>query len=111
LAREAVAEILGSGCSAPVTGQIMDQAAEALLERRDGHVGWLLERLKEPRVIQILEPVLAGTGPILTENPDDQPYCLDLGLVVPDRSGNLRPANALYAEAMSRLLAEQISDV
>ncbi|MDR2456257.1 MAG: hypothetical protein LBE49_06670 [Deltaproteobacteria bacterium] len=51
LAFEAVTEILKNQYSEPVTGPIIDLAAGALIKRRDTHIDYLLERLREPRVI------------------------------------------------------------
>jgi hypothetical protein len=86
----------------------VDQAAETLIKRRDTHILSLLKLLKEPRIIEIMDPVLAGTQGVAAQNPDDRGYCLDLGLVALDENDNLRPANAIYREVMSRTLTDQI---
>lgn len=39
---------------------MMDDVAERLIMRRDTHIDSLLERLKEPRVRQVIEPVITG---------------------------------------------------
>jgi hypothetical protein len=107
LAYEAVVEILKNDYSKAVTADIIEQAAEALIKRRDAHIDSLLERLKEPRVIRVMDSVFAGTPAKSLKNPDDRQYCLDLGLVVED-NGKLRPANAIYQEVMSRVLTDEI---
>ncbi|MDR2605035.1 MAG: ATP-binding protein, partial [Desulfovibrio sp.] len=62
LARQAVDEDFAGDRGIPVTADHMDAAAEALMLRRDTHIDSLLERLKEPRVRKVIEPVLAGLG-------------------------------------------------
>jgi hypothetical protein len=111
LAYEAVTEILNNDHSTTITGALMDQAAEALIRRRDTHIDSLLERLKEPRVIQVMDSVFSGTISQAPLGSDDRRYCLDLGLVSLDQDGNLRPANAIYKEVMSRVITDEIQHV
>jgi hypothetical protein len=108
LANEAVVKILKKDYQTPVTGAHIDQAAENLIQRRDVHIDSLLERLKEPRVYRIMDSVFAGTVSSGLDHSDDRKYCLDLGLVVSDGNGCLRPANSLYKEVMSRVITDQI---
>jgi type II secretory pathway predicted ATPase ExeA len=109
LARECVEEILNSDFTQPVTGALIDQAAEVLLRRRDTHIDSLLERLKEPRVRKILEPVILGTEPVESTLSDDCQYVLDLGLLKrEDRA--LKPANPIYAEVILRTLSYDTQD-
>jgi hypothetical protein len=108
LAYEAVTEILKKQYSEPITGPLIDLAAEALIKRRDTHIDSLLERLKEPRVIRVMDPVFAGTKSKISLGSDDRQYCLDLGLVTEGEDRNLRPANGIYQEIMSRALTDDI---
>ncbi|MDR2199011.1 MAG: AAA-like domain-containing protein [Deltaproteobacteria bacterium] len=108
LAYECVVKILKKNYAETVTANIMDQAAEAIIKNRTTHIDSLKERLKEPRVIKVMDSVFAGTPGVLLHNSDDRQYCLDLGLVVEDGDSNLCPANAIYSEVMSRLLTDEI---
>jgi hypothetical protein len=104
LAREGVEKLLKNDSTQPVTGALIDQAAEVLLRRRDTHIDSLLERLKEPRVRKIVEPVILGTEPVESTLSDDCQYVLDLGLLKrEDRT--LKPANPIYAEVILRTLS------
>jgi type II secretory pathway predicted ATPase ExeA len=88
----------------PVTADHIDQAKEILIQRRDTHLDSLAERLREPRVRRIIEPILAGTllgGDVL---PDDQDFVLDLGLVRRGQGGGLVIANPIYKEVIPREL-------
>jgi hypothetical protein len=104
LARECVEELLENDYARPVTAALMDEAAEVILRRRDTHIDSLLERLKEPRVRQIIEPVILGNEPVESTLSDDCQYVLDLGLLKrEDRT--LKPANPIYAEVILRTLS------
>jgi hypothetical protein len=108
LALEAVVEILKNDYQKAITASLIDQAAHRIIMHRDTHIDSLMERLKEPRVINVMDSVFAGTpGKVLT-NPDDRQYCLDLGLVVEDDNKNLQPSNQIYSEVMSRMLTDEI---
>ncbi|MCX5822239.1 MAG: ATP-binding protein, partial [Deltaproteobacteria bacterium] len=104
LARECVEKLLKNDYARPVTAELIDEAAEELLCRRDTHIDSLLERLKEPRVRRIVEPVILGTEPVESTLSDECQYVLDLGLLKrEDRT--LKPANPIYAEVILRTLA------
>ncbi len=85
----------------------MRAAREALILRNDSHLDQLSDKLKEPRVRSVIEPML--TGQILDFKSTDRQYLFDLGLIRQDAEG-LRPANAIYAEIMPRVLADNAAD-
>jgi hypothetical protein len=104
LARQAVDDDLAGDHGITVTAGHMDAAAEALMLRRDTHMDSLLERLKEPRVRNVVEPMLCGGKAEVDPLADDTKFCLDLGLVVRTPAGALRPANPMYRDIMVRTL-------
>ncbi|MDR2198863.1 MAG: AAA-like domain-containing protein [Deltaproteobacteria bacterium] len=108
LAYEIVVKILNNDYAKTITADLMDHAAEAIIKNRTTHIEYLKERLKEPRVIKVMDSVFAGATGFVLNKSDDRRYCLDLGLVVEDEDNNLRPANAIYSEVMSRLLSDEI---
>ena len=81
----------------------MREAREALILRNDSHLDQLMDKLKEPRVRAVIEPML--TGELSNPGEADRQYLLDLGLI---RSGDngLMPANGIYAEVLPRVLAD-----
>ncbi len=81
----------------------MRAAREALILRNDSHLDQLTDKLKEPRVRAVIEPML--TGQIFVPSDADRQYLIDLGLVRQSKSG-LEPANGIYAEVMPRVLSE-----
>ena len=102
LARQAV-EKLVSDRSVPIDAGTIEAAKEALILRRDTHLDSLIERLREPRVRRVIEPIVAGESlpPDLLD--DDVRFALDLGLIVTTRQG-LEIANPIYREVIPRAL-------
>ncbi|NEV63728.1 ATP-binding protein [Thiorhodococcus minor] len=88
----------------PIDRDMIEQAKEALIARRVTHLDQLADKLREPRVRAVIEPMLAGTS--LGEVPiDDIEYLLDLGLLRQDPAGGLVVANPMYREVLPRMLA------
>jgi hypothetical protein len=103
LARQAT-QFLAPDPKTPITVKIIERAKEILIERQDTHLDSLAERLREPRVRQIIEPMLAGRE--LGDVPyDDLRFVLDLGLCRLDVGGGLVIANPIYREVLPRVLA------
>ena len=88
----------------PITMEHVNRAKEVLIVRQDTHLDSLAERLREPRVRQIIEPMLVGRtlGDVPT---DDIRFVLDLGLCRMDPAGGLVVANPIYGEVIPRMLA------
>ena len=108
LARQAV-EKLAPDPAQPITPAIIERAKEILIERQDTHLDSLAERLREPRVRRIIEPMLAGLT--LGDVPqDDRRFLFDLGLVRRDPDGGLTIANPIYREVIPRVLAQGTQD-
>ena len=102
LAKEAVEELVPDP-SRPITPAVIDAAKEELIRRQDTHLDSLAERLRETRVRQIIEPLLAGEAlPAVPE--DDLRYVLDLGLVHRSPEGGIVIANPIYREVIPRSL-------
>lgn len=80
----------------------MRAAREALILRNDSHLDQLADKLKEPRVRSVIEPML--TGNLINPGEADRQYLLDLGLIRVGDQG-LMPANGIYAEVLPRVLA------
>ncbi|MDR1536042.1 MAG: ATP-binding protein, partial [Planctomycetota bacterium] len=104
LARQVVEDDLKRDYSIPVTAGHIDGAADALMKRRDTHIDSLLDRLKEPRVQKVIEPMLTGADNEVSLLHDDTKFCLDLGLVKIGAAGALEPANPIYREVIVRSL-------
>ena len=84
----------------PLTERDVFEAREALILRRDTHIDQLTDKLREPRVRRVVEPLLGGGDAHF--QPRDVEYLRDLGLVAPDLP--LRIANPIYTEVVPREL-------
>ncbi len=103
LARESVEE-LAPDPATPITPAIIERAKENLIERQETHLDSLAEKLREPRVRHIIEPMLAGQ--LLKDVPqDDIRYVIDLGLARTTNGSSLEIANPIYREVIPRALA------
>lgn len=103
LARQ-LTEVLVPDATRAITADDVDDAKEVLIRRQDTHLDSLVDRLREPRVRSILEPMLAGG--VLGDVPeDDVRFALDLGLVRMDPAGGLEVANPIYREIIVRELS------
>jgi hypothetical protein len=108
LAKEIVEEMV-TDPSKPITIEHFQQAKEILIQRKDTHLDSLVERLREPRIKAIIEPMLAGKE--LGETPDDdRQFLVDLGLVRRDPEGGLVIANPIYREVIPRVLVGGTQD-
>ena len=81
----------------------MDRAKEILIERRDTHLDSLVDRLREPRVKRVLEPILAGEFLSPDVLDDDIQFEKDIGLIATGPAG-LEIANPIYREVIPRAL-------
>ncbi len=103
LARECVEEIHDFDYTAPITAEDIATAKERIIRRRDTHVDSLMERLREPRVRRIVEPLILGGERSVSVNDEDYRYIQDLGLLREEK-GALVPSNRMYAEIIGRYL-------
>ena len=103
LAKLAVEELQQDATQAIRTTEI-EQAKQILLERQETHLDSLVKRLREPRVRNIIEPILAGNS--FSDLPDDDlRFALDLGLVRRMNGGGIVIANPIYREVIPTMLA------
>jgi hypothetical protein len=91
----------------PVTRDKVMEAREILIERRDTHLDSLVDKLRDDRVRRVIEPILAGSFPVVSTYDDDFTYVRDLGLVAV-RDGLRVIANPIYQEIIPRVLTHQV---
>ena len=84
----------------PFTESDVFAAREALILLRDTQLDQLADKLREPRVRRVIEPLLGGGDAEYSDR--DFEYVRDLGLVAPGRT--LRVANPIYGEVLPREL-------
>jgi hypothetical protein len=102
LARQ-LTQVIVKDHAQPITETHVEEAKDILIRRQDTHLDSLVDKLREPRVKAIMEPMLAGevTGDVPA---DDVQYILDLGLCRLDPAGGLVVANPIYREIVVREL-------
>lgn len=92
--------------SITITPEMMYKAQENLIYRRDTHIDILIDKLSEPRVKRVIEPILANNDEAddsLVPN-DDVLYVQDMGLIKVERGKPRRIANGIYREIIPREL-------
>jgi len=80
-------------------------ARERLIESRATHLDQLTDKLQEPRVQRVLEPMLKSEDSSGQLDLNDVFYVEDLGLIERLTNGALRIANRIYQEVIPRELA------
>ncbi|MDR2581417.1 MAG: ATP-binding protein [Fibromonadaceae bacterium] len=107
IAYEAIEQILQKDYSKPITAEIAEQAIHNIVLARGTHFDSLMERLKEPRVRRVIEPLILGDS-FIDRSSDDFLYTKDLGLIKEDKEKVISPSNPIYAEIMARALSWNI---
>jgi hypothetical protein len=89
----------------PITPREIEESKQILIERQETHLNSLVKRLREPRIRNIIEPILAGHQEVESLPPDDLRFALDLGLVRQSTEGGIVIANPIYREVIPTMLA------
>jgi type II secretory pathway predicted ATPase ExeA len=104
LAKVAVEELV-TDLSQPIEAKDIEKSKEILIERQETHLDSLAEKLREPRIRNVIEPILAGTINGVDLFNDDVRYVKDLGLVIQQNGGGLEIANPIYREVIPTVLS------
>ena len=91
----------GRDRSRPIAEEAVMEAQEELVLSRQTHLHQLADKLEEPRVRRVIEPLLSG-GAEQAFTARDVEYVRDLGLIA--RDNPVRVANPVYAEVIPREL-------
>jgi hypothetical protein len=108
LAKEIVEKMVKDK-SITITKEHIFKAKEILIARQDTHLDSLAEKLREPRVKNIIQPILAGQT-LPDTLADDRQYLIDLGLLRRDPMGGLVISNPIYREVIPRVLVQGTQD-
>lgn len=93
----------------PIGSRHVDEAKERLILARVTHLDSLAARLAEPRVRNVIEPLIAGELGVADETYDDDvSYLRDLGLLTP--GGFTEIANPIYREVILRVLGARVEN-
>jgi hypothetical protein len=87
-----------------ITLDLIERARIDLIKSRATHIDNLAERLKQPRVRKVIEPIITGNADVILRDDDpDVHYCMDLGLVAFRDEYTI--ANPIYREVLVRSLS------
>ena len=92
--------------SVRIIPEMIYRAQEQIIYRRDTHIDILIDKLKEPRVKRVIEPILANSDEADESliPTDDIQYVGDMGLIKREKGQTIRIANAIYREIIPREL-------
>ncbi len=88
--------------SVTITKDMIEGAKERIILRRETHIDQLVDKLSEPRVQSVIEPILTGDEESRQISIDDLSYVSDLGLIRIDKK--IEIANRIYREVIPREL-------
>ncbi|MBF0119906.1 MAG: ATP-binding protein [Desulfobacterales bacterium] len=92
----------GRDRSNPITTEMIFQAKENLILRRETHLDQLVDKLREERVHSVISAILSGIEDPKDISVDDIYYARDLGLI--KVNGKMMIANDIYKEIIPREL-------
>jgi len=110
IANEIIVEILKDDYSKKITLDIVNQAKENLILRRDTHLDSLMDKLKEDRVKRIVVAIINGDNVFFDSYSDDLLYTMDLGIVIKTEDKKITFSNNIYKEIVPRVLNHQLQD-
>jgi len=92
----------------PITTQMVKDAKENLILRRETHLDQLADKLREDRVRRVIEPIINGDMLTAAIPEDDVQYLTDLGLI--RRKPSIMVSNPIYMEIIPRMLTSTTQD-
>jgi hypothetical protein len=88
------------------------EAREQMIQARETHLDSLGERLKDPRIRRVIEPIIIGEfNPDLGRTNHDVILAMDLGLVQWNSDTGLIISNPIYVEILTRHLNSGYHDI
>ena len=88
--------------SARIIPEMIDQAIENIIYRRDTHIDYFCEMLNNPQVQQLVIPLLfhqENLNPCITMESID--FCIENGILVQEKAKPLRISNGFYERIIS----------
>jgi len=109
IANEITVKILKQDSQKEITTEIVDTAKENLIQRRDTHLDSLMDKLKDPRIMNIVQSIISGNNVKEESYNDDLQYAIDLGIVIESTEG-IKISNKIYSEIIPRVLNKIFQD-
>ena len=112
LFKRATIRILNQSNAETVKLEHVQEAREQMIHARETHLDALGERLKDPRIRHIIEPIITGElNPDLGRTNPDVMLAMDLGLVQWTSETGLIISNPIYSEILTRHLNSGYHDI
>ena len=112
LFKRATMRILDQESTETVTLAHIEKAREQMILARETHLDSLGERLRDPRIRRIIEPIITGElNPDLGYTNPDVMLAADLGLVTWSSETGLTISNPVYEEILTRHLNSGYHDI
>ena len=112
LFKRATLQILDEESSETVELKHIAQACEKMIDARETHLDALGERLRDPRIRRVVEPIITGEmHPGLGRSNPDVMLAIDLGLVRWTSETGLTISNPVYADILTRHLNSGYHDI
>jgi AAA+ ATPase superfamily predicted ATPase len=102
IARECVEKICKRDYTVTIDKKMVEQAIQNIILARGTHFDSLMKKLREPRIRNVVEPLILGEE-VADRLSEDYLYARDLG-IIRDSKGEVEPANPIYAELIIRAL-------
>jgi hypothetical protein len=108
----ATMRILEQESTETVERKHIEEARAQMIEARETHLDALGERLRDPRIRRVVEPVITGEfNPDLGRTNPDVMLAMDLGLVQWTSETGLTISNPVYTEILTRHLNSGYHDI
>jgi hypothetical protein len=105
LFKRATMRILEATSTETVTIEHIRKAREQMIQARETHLDALGERLRDPRIRQVIQTIITGEVNLsLSRTNPDVELAMDLGLVSWGTQSGFTLANPIYEEIMTRFL-------
>jgi hypothetical protein len=112
LFKRATMRILDEESTETITLSHIEEASEQMILARETHLDALGERLREPRIRRVVEPLITGEfDPDLGRSNRDVVLAIDLGLVRWNSQTGLMISNPIYADILTRHLNSGYHDI
>ncbi len=95
--------------SKAITKEIIEDAKDILIKRKDTHIDSLLDKLNESRVAAVIDAIISGAVTSQQFTADDVQYCNDLGLLS-STAQNYQIANPIYQQIIPAVLASKFQE-
>jgi hypothetical protein len=100
--------MLGEDFSQTITVEMVEKAKEILIAKRQTHLDSLVDKMKEPRVRNVVMSIINGEELTFDDYNDAILYCRDLGIVKPGNPVTF--ANPIYREIITRIINSAFHD-